>query len=282
MGIIVGDTVRVAGGVTGVVAEIRSSRDIAVNMLPSFWGQEGTEVIRGYDLADLTVVKVCACAHLGYRDSRGQVFTTGCDLSRRPSAGRDFLPGHDAKAKSFLTKAALSGAMGDQEAVNLAQRKFGDKIAAKVAEGIHNGQVRQYKRAASRRPRQKVAPTTPRPAVREDLMDEADRLQKQLGVTEAMMRLLAHGITEQTPSFQGRVFGPTGSLVALAKRKLTSWDHITDLGYKVMRQPTLAESNPDAVVCRDGEGGYSDHAWKWDEERYGRFCRRCDAEHEDN
>jgi hypothetical protein len=86
---------------------------------------------------DLTEVRVCGCALLGYRDASGQVVRTDCDALREPGRNSVFLPGHDAKAKGFLIRAWGEGAMfGGHEHSLAAARQFGDKITAKVAAGV--------------------------------------------------------------------------------------------------------------------------------------------------
>lgn len=261
---------------TGQVVRVQLLPDFE-HLLPTGWTDANVD--------DLTPAKVCACATLGYRpiwgDHKGDLFTTGCDFSRTPK-GR-FLPGHDAKAKGFLIKASgmaqtLVNGLGALEQA----REFGDKISMAVAKGIDNARERSHKRSTSRRWRQQVE-RSDRPARREDQMDEVDKLQRSLGVTDSMLTAMARGVTRDTPGFKGKVDCNTGTSVALLKRKLVVvGGYMTDLGYQIMRQPTLAETDPDAVICRDDQGGYNGHHMKWDQKEFYRACNRCGAKQLDD
>lgn len=282
--------------VFGTVANVQAKAEgqTPVLLLPDFWnrlpeGKTGGE----FPTAELTPVRVCACAHLAYvqehGEFKGKLFTTGCDFSRMPSRTSKFLPGHDAKAKGFLIRAyGNASSLADGRGLLDAARELGDKIATKVAEGMSNAQREQRQRSTSRNWRQQVD-RDERPATREDAMDEVDRLQKQLKVTDPMLWAMAQGVTDDLPGYQGRARGPSGTLLALKDRGLTSWDHLTDLGYKVMRRPTLAETNPEIVVCKDDQGGYSSHnMWwgadestQWGSDESVRVCRRCGT-HDEN
>lgn len=279
----VGDTVTLKSGKTSVWGEVaKVDGDTAfVALLPDFLKHSETGTVRT-NKDDLVPTKVCECAKLGYRpqhgDDKGKLFTTGCDFSRRPGRGSNFLPGHDAKAKGFLIRAAsetstLENGLGALETARL----FGDKIETAVAKGINKARENDAKRTLSRHKgaqRDQVAT----PAQREDRMDDVDRLVKKLGISDAMFRAMAQAIVRDTPGFLGCVSGPTGTLLALQERGLTSWEALTDLGYKVMRTETLSETNPEAIKCRDEEGAYEEHAPKWDREEFVQYCRRCNTE----
>lgn len=290
----VGETVRFRIGNQRVFGVVRtaptltaSGNVVSVQLLPDFahllptgWTDASTE--------DLTVVKVCACAHLAYRpmygDHKGELFTTGCDFSRMPSRASKFLPGHDAKAKGFLIRAysETSTMEGGGSALDAA-RNLGDKIVAKVAEGIDKASKTRQAKARSKR---RSATPDVRPAEREDLMDEAAKLQKQLGVTDPMIRAMAHAVTERLHEFAGQVSAgiPAGTRVAMQTRGLVTVvdNRMTDLGYKVMRQPTLAETDPELIVCKDEHGAYAGHSMKWDETEFVRTCRRCGQADDEN
>ncbi|QJD54057.1 hypothetical protein SEA_GALACTICA_110 [Streptomyces phage Galactica] len=248
------------------------------HLLPTGWTDAAVE--------ELTVVKVCACAHLAYRpiwgDHKGELFTTGCDFSRMPSRTSKFLPGHDAKAKGFLIKASgLAQTLENGKGALETARELGDKISLAVAKGMDNERRRSAK--AVRKTRRTSFKADPAPARREDEMDEIDKLQRKLGITDPMIRAMALGVTREH-EFAGTAGGPTGTLLALQTRGLvTAVDsRLTDLGYKVMRQPTLAETDPDLVVCKDEHGAYAGHAMKWDKDEFVRECRRCGHRDEAN
>jgi hypothetical protein len=255
---------------------------VSVQLLPDFshltptgWTDAAT--------AELVPTKVCACAHLGYRpqwgDHKGELFTTGCDFSRRPSRNSKFLPGHDAKAKGFLIRAAgMTSTLENGTGALETARELGDKIAMKVAEGIDNDRKRSAQQARSKRPSRKPEPA---PAAREDELSEIQRLHKQLGVTEPMLRTLVRGALCDTPGYRGTVSGPTGTTLALQTRKLTSWDALTDLGYQVCGLPTMAEEHPEWVICKDAEGSYGRHATRYNDETFVRECKRCGTDLED-
>lgn len=221
---------------------------------------------------ELTPVKVCGCATLGqYRE--GKMFTTGCDFSRTPK-GR-FLPGHDARAKSFLIKAWGYGALlGGFEHSLAAAWTFSDKIAAKVAEGIDRARTRDHKRATSRRWRQQVD-RPERPAVREDELTPAQRLQRELRVTAPMMEALARGLTNDSDGYV--ISAPVGTRVALQTRGLVEkgGSAITKLGRQVMAYD-LEPSNPVCTASKDypDPGTYAQHFNKWNADT-GWTCRRC-------
>jgi len=264
---------------TGPVVKVQLLPDFA-HLLPTGWTDAGTD--------ELTPVRVCGCAHLAYRpiwgDHQGELITTGCDFSRMPSRTSKFLPGHDARAKSFLIKASgyaqtLENGKGALEQA----REFSDAIALKVAAGIDNARKRDAQKARSKRrtaPKPDAAPVR-----REDEMDEIDKLQRKLGVTYAMMRAMSYAVTDRLHEFAGQVSGstPTGTRVALQKRGLITVvdGRMTDLGYKVMRQPTLAETDPELIVCKDEHGAYAGHSLKWDETEFVRVCRRCGHQNQD-
>lgn len=265
---------------TGPLVKVQLLPDFA-HLLPTGWTDASTD--------ELTVVKVCACAHLAYRpiwgDHKGELITTGCDFSRMPSRNSNFLPGHDAKAKGFLIKASgyaqtLENGKGALEQA----REFGDKIAMKVAEGIDNSRKRDQQSARSKRrsaPKPDAAPVR-----REDEMDDVEKLQKQLGVTDPMLRAMSYAVTERLHEFAGQVSAgtPAGTRVALQTRGLVTVvdNRMTDLGYKVMRQPTLAETDPELIVCKDEHGAYAGHSLKWDKAEFVRVCRRCGQADENN
>lgn len=246
----------------GPVVSVRLLPDFA-HLVPTGWVDKGTD--------ELTAVKVCACAHLAYRpiygDHKGDLFTTGCDFSRMPSRTSKFLPGHDAKAKGFLIRAySENSVMENGKGALENARELGDKIVMKVAEGIDKA---RKARAVRTRP---TAKPEAAPVTREDLLTEAQRLQRKLGVTDAMMRSLARAITQ----WDGRIVGtPAGTEVAMQQRDLVRWGAVTDLGYAVMDHPTLAEEKPELAVCKDDLGAYAEHVFRWDEERSDRLCVRC-------
>lgn len=253
---------------TGPLVKVQLLPDFS-HLLPTGWTDASTE--------ELTVVKVCACSHLAYRpiygDKKGELFTTGCDFSRMPGRNSLFLPGHDAKAKGFLIRAAgfaqtLENGLGALEQA----REFGHKIAMKVAEGIDNDRKKSAQQARSKRPSR-----TPEaaPAQREDTLTPIQRIHKDLGLTEPMVRTLVRGALNETHNWRGMVGGPTGTTLALQKRKLTSWDAVTDLGYAACGLPTMAEEHPEWVVCKDDQGSYAQHVRTYDKETFGPVCKRC-------
>lgn len=258
---------------TGPVVKVQLLPDFA-HLLPTGWTDAGTD--------ELTVVKVCACAHLAYRpiygDHKGELFTTGCDFSRMPSRNSKFLPGHDAKAKGFLIKSAgLAQVMENGKGALENARDLGDKIVMAVAKGIDNDRTRSAQKARSKR-RTAIKPDEA-PAQREDELDEVAKLQKKLGVTDPMLRAMSYAVTERLHEFAGQVSlgTPAGTRVAMQTRGLITVvdGRMTDLGYRVMRQPTLAETDPELIVCKDEHGAYAGHAPKWDEAEFVRKCRRC-------
>lgn len=261
---------------SGYVVKVQLLPDFA-HLLPTGWTDAGVE--------DLTPVKVCACATLAYRpiwgQHKGELITTGCDFSRRPSRKATFLPGHDAKAKGFLIKAAgyaqtLENGLGALEQA----REFGDKISLAVAKGIDNDRKRSAARTASRRQRSLVD-SDPAPATREDDLTDAQRLHRELNITEPMLQVLARAATDSHESFRGDLLSvPTGTLVALKKRGLSDWGQMTDMAYRVLDLPTLAESDPHLVVCSNEQGSYVRHNFHWDGDE--RVCRRCGTADEDN
>lgn len=262
---------------TGPVVSVELLPDFR-HLLPTGWTDASTD--------ELTVVKVCACAHLAYRpiygDHKGELFTTGCDFSRMPSRNSKFLPGHDAKAKGFLIKSSgLAQVMENGKGALENARELGDKISLAVAKGIDNDRKRSAQAARSKRPSRKPEAA---PAKREDTLDEVAKLQRELGVTEPMIKAMSYAVTERLHEFAGTVSlgTPTGTRVAMQKRGLVTVvdNRMTDLGYKVMRQPTLAETDPELIVCKDEHGAYAGHNLKWNEAEFTRVCTRCG--HEDD
>lgn len=286
----VGETVRFRIGkerVFGVVrteaSQTASGPVVSVQLLPDFtrllptgWTDAST--------ADLTVVKVCACAHLAYRptygDRKGELFTTGCDFSRMPSRNSKFLPGHDAKAKGFLIRSSQETALmenGKSALENAAD--LGDKISMKVAEGMDNARKTRVAKARSHRTSRK---TEAAPAQREDTLSAPQLIHKELNITEPMLRVLVRGALRDTQGFRGYVNGPSGTLLAIQTRGLTSHGAVTDLGYRACGLPTMAEEHPEWVSCKDDEGSYEEHVTRYNEETFVRECKRCGAEVEDN
>lgn len=150
-----GDTVGFRVGKTPVWGTVLGVYDGVgvVELLPDFVDLAENGALIRTDPNDLTPTKVCGCATLGYRpqygEDRGKLFTTGCDFSRRPGRGSTFLPGHDAKAKGFLIKAAfetdtMENGLGALETA----QTFGHKIAMAVAKGIDRTSHRLSERAA--------------------------------------------------------------------------------------------------------------------------------------
>lgn len=259
-------TVRTDGTLTatGPVYKVQLLPDFA-HLLPTGWTDAGAD--------ELTAVRICGCAHLAYRPiygaHKGELFTTGCDFSRMPGRNSRFLPGHDAKAKGFLIRASgfaqtLENGKGALEQA----REFGDKISLAVAKGMDNA-----RKSAPRKVRTAKAEATA--PTREDLLTPAQRLQREHKVTDAMLTLLAQGVTNSTPGWQAHVSGPTGSIVAMQSRGLLSAGHVTDLGFAVMDHPPLSETDPEAVRCTDDRGAYSRHLYKATDTNWE--CRRCGA-----
>lgn len=212
-----------------------------------------------YAADEVTPVHVCACATLAYRpiwgDQQGELISTGCDLTRRPGRRSKFLPGHDAKAKGFLIKAAgyAQTLENGKDALETA-RDLGDKIVMAVAKGIDN--------AREDRP----AKATPRADE-----SEACRLQRELKMTPVMVRNLARALTLEDGRVESNV--PTGQLLALRSRGLVSYDRVTDLGRRALDFEPL---EADKVVCSDAEGDYTAHNYN---RAFGeRECRRCGHE----
>lgn len=243
------------------------------NLSPTGWVDVNTD--------NLTYVKVCACAHLAYRpiwgDHKGELFTTGCDFSRMPSRTSQFLPGHDARAKSFLIKASgyaqtLENGKGALEQA----REFSDKIAMAVAKGIDNARKRSAEQARSKR-RTQIKPDDA-PAQREDELTPIQKMHRELKITEPMLRVLVRGALADHPGYRGYVSGTTGTTLALKTRGLVSWDRVTDLGYRVCGLPTMAEEHPEWVTCKDDQGSYEVHASRYNQETFIRECKRCGAE----
>lgn len=256
---------------TGSLVKVELLPDFR-HLLPTGWTDASVE--------DLTVVKVCACAHLAYRpqygERKGELFTTGCDFSRMPSRTSRFLPGHDAKAKGFLIKASgeTSKLENGLSALETA-RELGDKISMKVAEGMDNARKTRTTAARSKRPSRKPEAA---PAQREDTLTAPQRIHKEHGVTEPMLRVLVRGALCDTPGYRGSVSGPTGTTLALQTRGLTSWGALTDLGYAACGLPTMAEEHPEWVACTDDQGSYEKHVGTYDKESFVRFCKRCKTE----
>lgn len=256
----------------GWVRHVDGNGDVTVEPLPDFVKPEGTPWVV-WNPAELVPAKVCGCATLGYRDNDGRVWATGCDYSRTPKA--TFLPGHDARAKSFLIKAWGEGRMfGGFEHSLDAARSFSDKISLAVAKGIDNARKRDHKRINSRRWRSQVE-RPEHPAQREDTLTPAQRLQKQLKVTDPMLEALAHALVQN----DGAVYGtPVGTIVAMQKRGLVEKGGrgVTRLGRQVMDY----DLQPDKPVCDASDNGYADpgvyaeHFMKFDDE-VGYRCVRC-------
>lgn len=242
---------------TGPVVSVQLLPDFA-HLLPTGWTDAA--------VADLTEVRVCGCAHLAYRpqwgDRKGELFTTGCDFSRMPGRGRTFLPGHDAKAKGFLVKAAFAtSTMENGKGALETAREFGDKISLAVAAGMDKERARNAKRSAKTMVRLEE---NDRPAIREDELTEAQKLQKLHRVTDPMLRALCLAIVQNDGRLPGNT--PTGTVVALQTRKLASWGHVTNLGRAVVDQPEL---EGELAKCKDDEGAYTSHT----NHRSG--CKRC-------
>jgi len=242
---------------TGPVVSVKLLPDFA-HLLPTGWTDAA--------IADLAEVRVCACAHLAYRptfgDRKGELFTTGCDFSRMPGRGRSFLPGHDAKAKGFLVKAAFAtSTMENGKGALETAREFGDKITMAVAAGIDKERARNAKRSTKTMVRLEE---NDRPATREDELTEAQKLQRLHRVTDPMIRALAIALAQN----DGRIAGntPTGTTLALQTRKLVSWGHVTTLGRAVM---DFAELEAEKVQCKDDQGAYVAHT------NHLSGCKRC-------
>jgi hypothetical protein len=220
-----------------------------VHLMPTGWTDA--------NVADLVAVKICGCATLGYRptwgDHKGELFTTGCDFSRTPRA--TFLPGHDAKAKSFLIRASgetatLTNGLGALETA----RQFSDKIEMAVAKGMDRARTGRAKRPAA--PRTEAA--TP-----------AQQLQRELKVTPTMTEALANGLVR----YDGEVVSlTTSTLTALQTRGLVEKGGrgITRLGRQVMDY----DLTPEKPVCTAADGVYPAHWNTWSHE-VGYHCRRC-------
>jgi hypothetical protein len=262
--------IRTAPAVTpsGEVVSVELLPDF-VHLLPTGWTDAA--------VSDLAPATPCACAQLGYR-REGRVFTTGCDFSRKPSKGRKFLPGHDAKAKGFLIKAWGHGPMfgGWEHSIDAAQSVGGDKISAQVAEGISRDQEKFRQRTLSRRKGAQVE-RTEFPATREDDLTPAQRLQRKHKVTDPMMRALAHALTQ----YDGIVGGHTGTVVAMQRRGLVEAGgrHVTRLGREVMDY----DLEPEKPVCRPADdyrspGVYSEHRPRWNNGSDNYSCGRCGEE----
>lgn len=199
-----------------------------------------------------------------------ETVTTVCDPMRAVSAGRKFLPGHDAKLKSFLIKAGSSGAavsrfgvLGDRSALEVA-RDFG--FSVQVAAGIQR-QSDKWRRSADAT-EARIARRQGEPAPE---LTATQKLRKQLKVTDVMLRNLAYALTQRDGEIPGNT--PTGQIVALQQRKLVSWGHVTRLGRLLMDYPPLA---PNLVVCRDEDGNeYSGHVGYYD-------CKHCGGGYDAN
>lgn len=260
---------------TGPLVKVQLLPDFA-HLLPTGWTDASTD--------ELTAVKVCACAHLAYRpqygDRKGELFTTGCDFSRMPSRTSKFLPGHDAKAKGFLIRSSGETAtMENGKGALENARDLGDKIAMAVAKGMDNARKTRATQARSKRPSRKPEAV---PAQREDTLTPEQRIHKDLGITEPMLRVLVRGALSDLQGFRGWVNGSAGTEVALKTRGLTSWGAVTDLGYRACGLPTMAEEHPEWVGCKDDQGSYEKHAPRYNEETFVRECKRCGSEVADN
>lgn len=245
---------------TGPVVSVQLLPDFA-HLLPTGWTDAS--------VSELVPVRVCECAKIAYRptwgERKGELFTTGCDFSRMPGRGRLFLPGHDAKAKGFLVRAAFAtDTMENGKGALETARDFGDKIAMAVAAGMDKERERKAKRSGKTLDRLK---SEERPATREDELTDAQRLQKLHRVTTPMLRALAAGLVDGDGRLPGNT--PAGTQVAMQTRGLVSWGHATTLGRKVMDFPEL---DADKVVCSDDQGNYAEHTGH----RSG--CKRCGHE----
>lgn len=277
----VGTMVRIGSGKKAVFGRTMTApmetplgKSVTVDYLPDFRHLSVTGA-SDHLVAELVEVRVCACASLSYRpqhgDSKGTLFTTGCDYSRMPGRNSKFLPGHDAKAKGFLIKASgLTNRMENGKSALETAADLGDKISLAVAKGMDNERQKLLKNSRSKMWRN-VKDQDVRPATREDQLTDAQRLQRQLGVTDAMIKSLSRGIVNDLPGYEGAIGGPTGTVVAVQERKLASWGRITDLGCQVMNQPPTAELWGDRVVCKNEEGSFTTHTGHGE-------CRRCGAE----
>lgn len=254
---------------------------VKVELLPDF--QKLTPgsgwVDASADPSEMYAVKVCGCAYLGYRpqwgDHQGKLFTTGCDFGRRPSRTSTFLPGHDAKAKGFLIKASgMTSTLENGKGALETAREFGDKIALAVAKGMDAAREKSHKLSTSRMWRN-VKDDVSGPAIREDELADFQKLQKELGVTEAMIRALVSGALSDHRGLEGRISAPTGTMVALQTRGLASWGYITDLGAKIIDQPTTRDNAVGFIVCEDETGGYVNHTGHPE-------CKRCGKARDDS
>jgi len=262
---------------TGPVVSVQLLPDFS-HLTPTGWTDANA--------TELVPVKVCACAHLAYRpiygDHKGELFTTGCDFTRMPSRSSKFLPGHDAKAKGFLIKA--SGECQEMENGKGALTnaiELGDKIAAKVAEGIENARKKMVGPRKVRSPRPAAGPAKAQTEAEE--LTEQQRLIRDLKLTDPMLRMVVTAALDEHAGFRGYVTGSTGTQVALLNRKLTSYGALTDLGWKVADQPTLAEAHPELVQCKDDQGAYERHTrGASDASETGWACKRCGTEMQDN
>lgn len=273
------DNKKVFGTVETEPTATPSGQVVSVKLLPDFSHLTPTGWTDA-SVDELTAVKVCACAHLAYRpifgDHKGELFTTGCDFSRMPSRSSKFLPGHDAKAKGFLIKASgQAQKLENGKSALETARELGDKISLAVAKGMDNARQRGATAARSKR---RSTKTEAAPAKPEDQLTETQKLWRELGVTEAMLRPIIRAAVDDLPGFRGYVTAPAGTELAIQKRGLTSYGYLTDLGYKVAEQPTFAEQWPDAVTCKDETGSYEKHAPRYNDETFVRECKRCGAE----
>lgn len=249
---------------TGEVVRVELLPDFA-HLLPTGWTDA--------KVAELTPAKVCGCATLGQRRD-GQMFTTGCDFSRTPKG--TFLPGHDARAKSFLIKAWGHGELvgGFAHALEAAWT-FSDAIAAKVAAGIDNAKKRDQARYANGRSARRVSAKRPEtPATCEDKLTPAQQLLRDLRVTQPMVEALVSALVR----YDGDMVGvTTGTLLALQKRGLVERGGrgVTQLG----RRAVDYNLEPESPACRASDdyhspGAYPMHWNVWDRE-VGYHCRRC-------
>lgn len=269
----IGTVVRNGSGkkaVFGVVrnrpTETATGLMVTIQYLPDFTNTTATGW-SDYAVADLTEVRVCACAHLAYRpqhgDQKGELFTTGCDYSRMPGRASKFLPGHDAKAKGFLIRASgLTSQMENGKTALETARDLGDKISMAVAKGMDNERRKLQEKAMSKRHGAQVNRPA-QAATPENLMTPAQKLQAELKVTPAMMESLAYALTQHDGMITRTT---TGTTVAMQTRKLVSWGDVTYLGRQVMDFPVL---ETDKVQCTDAEGTYARHTG------YTIACKRC-------
>lgn len=217
----------------------RDQQLLSVQMIPAYFNHEGLDGWVQYHNAELTEINICACAKMGYW-LEGHVQHTGCDLKRRPGRGRTFLPGHDAKLKSFLIKAWGHPMLGEYEHSIDAARQFGFSI--QVAAGIDRAQ------------------NGPTPKTRGADGSTSVKNEASPAMRDAMRRACANEM------FRGKLVGiPTGTVVALQRRGLASWGHVSRKGRELIEAAELPET---LVLCEAEDGKFADHSGHY-------HCRRC-------